>query len=1041
MMTPSIHPGTIAFSYYNQATDAAFQMPSNYLFFLYALFFTTASIACASFVSGALAIGLALLICVVIVLLSFTVRSPNYGATKLRMVALVSTVALAASRGGWSTAVNSAFNSLGASKHLEWLPQWVKGINFTPASTIPELVYSFAVLSVVFYFTRETSSFNSHSASTSSKVIEVPKEEFDAFCWKLRHDLINLDNQSKWDPADYAELEAEVDVRSSHGVVRRKKVLNLQKAIRFDARLQSFLLLGVPGAGKSVALRRLGLYMLEKVNHTKRIPLYVNLREWVPHRIVENGQAKFPFEDLKTFVMESIIKGEESREAFVSQYFDQLWREGRLYFIFDSFDEISEVLDTGQDEKVIDALSELISRFISNDGNSKGILASRIFRRPTKAFQAHKVLEIRPLSESSALEGLSRFAGLSHEKSLELLKQRRDLIPLVRNPFMMVLLGDWIRNHTGLPKNQAQIYESFITKRLEECGAQLTDAGLSTKEVMSLTTDIAWFVFSTASFGLEAPVKDIVTHFNSAKIGFVLEMLRSVGVARVTTGAAPSFAFVHRRFLEYFVTRRLLDDPAKAPILDIPTDSRGRDALVLYAQICEPAEAERIAQLCWNEIKTNFDDESQRMRAIHCLRFLVDAFCFKRDAIQRFGDELHQFIDQHVGSGDNLVFAKICLEATGLLPEIKTAPMLSLALSGGDDWLQETAFKACRYLPRVEKGLQDDIASYLFNIPDLRFWRARKGLLLSLSLSEALKGVYSQARLRVFNLMVSLGAALMLLPIAPKGLAVGGFYAIFCLMVPQGAAEVLMKNNKRKPGDGSNQQQKHKGGSKWLSAGVLERALAVCRYTTVGGLVVFCMTGLVGLLPKPEKGAICIVGWCGFDPLLYQVVCLALAISLLDWIVAYKALCKLLPQLLTLKFWAFAVGVVVLCGASMLVMVFLVNKYADYIGYMNYAYAILVGGILVFGLACAARVWWRQYKDRKLINEFKFSNEITRMEIEHTLSRMLTGSGKMYYVRCLEKNQVKAVGQWPEPFKLSVGQGDAVTALARLEERWLGLDR
>ncbi len=1004
-------------------------MPKNYLFVLYIVFFSAAAVACAFFASGLLAFGLAGFICILIGMLSFVLRSPNYGATKLRMLCLL----LVASRGGLSTTVNSVAGSLVNSQHLAWLPTWVKDILIGAGPSTTELVFWFGLLVVVFYFTRDRSGAANQPASAKD---DFPEEDFkqrrESFCSKLRHDLITLDKQSKWDPDNYADLEAEVEVRSSHGAPRQKKTLNLQKAIQVDEHLSSFLLLGVPGAGKSVALRKLALRMLDKMSANSRIPIYVNLREWTPKRVVENGRVTFQFDDLQAFVTASITKGESTRQAFVNEYFLRLWSAGQLFFIFDSFDEISELLDAGKDEEVVDALSVLISRFISGDGKSKGILASRFFRRPTDSFQALKELEIRPLSEAAAMQGLSRFSSLSRANRLALLRERRDLAPLVRNPFMLALLGDWLRTHTDLPENQAHIYESFIAKRLECREDQLAKAGIGKDEFISLTTKIAWYVFSVSSYGLEAPVAAINTHFRSAKVGVVLNTLRAVGIARVTEGSEQSFAFVHRRFLEYFVTRRLLDDPKRAPIADIPTDSRGRDALVLYAQICELDEAQRIARLCWDEISANFDVEAQRMRAIHCLRFLVDAFCFRREAIQGFGYELHQFVERHVGTGDNLVFAKICLEATGLLPEMKTAPMLSLALSGGDDWLQETAFKACRYLPRVDERLERDIAAYLSSMPDLRFWQAHKGLLLSLSLSEALKSVYLRAQLRVGNLMASFAAAVLLLFVAPKAAAAGGIYAVFVALAPQRWFEKAPKSSEHNPELASDQKAGKPLGVDWATAGSLERALIMFRYMTVGALVLFCLMGLVGLLPVPEQD----IGW-----VLYQASCLGLALMLLDWMATLSGLRNLLPKLLEVKFWLTSVGAVLTCAGLVGGMVWVARKSEGYGSHIDNFLGILMTLMVGFLIVLAVRGWWPEYWDRRQVNGMKVTRTVNRLEIVRVLNELRTNKGRSRYVQHLGQYRVKAVGLWPDGFTLAVGQGQHITELARLEERWLCLDR
>ncbi len=171
----------------------------------------------------------------------------------------------------------------------------------------------------------------------------------------------------------------------------------------------------------------------------------------------------------------------------------------------------------------------------------------------------------------------------------------------------------------------------------------------------------------------------------------------------------------------------LLQTPEEVPTSHIPTDSRGRDALVLYAQLCEPAEAQRLADLCWSEIQQHFADPRQRLRAIHCLRFLIDAFGSRREVILPFEDALSDFVMEHVKTGDSIIpRAKICLEATGILSESRAAPILAVAIVGTDGWLRETAFRACRHLPKMESGLEEGIKKYVMSISDVHFWASRK---------------------------------------------------------------------------------------------------------------------------------------------------------------------------------------------------------------------------------------------------------------------------------------------------------------------------
>ncbi|WP_371870357.1 hypothetical protein, partial [Pseudomonas urethralis] len=52
-----------------------------------------------------------------------------------------------------------------------------------------------------------------------------------------------------------------------------------------------------------------------------------------------------------------------------------------------------------------------------------------------------------------------------------------------------------------------------------------------------------------------------------------------------------------------------------------------------------------------------------------------------------------------------------------------------------------------------------------------------------------------------------------------------------------------------------------------------------------------------------------------------------------------------------------------------------------------------------------------------------------------------TTKGQFLFDQRHGQQRVKAHGQWPEGFTLLVGQVPAMTGLAQLDERWLGLER
>ncbi|MGC4097342.1 MAG: NACHT domain-containing protein [Nitrospira sp.] len=704
---------------------------------------------------------------------------PGYGAMRVRSLTLLGVFGLAGSYSFWSPLINIAAKGIAENPNIRELAPWLTQIDFQDTPSIAVLGFTLLALWIVHYYMADPTIGGNHPKHIDH---EFPEETFPNrlgfFCSALRHHLITTDRETNWSSNYYTDLEADVDIIAKAGDQGKRKVLSLQRAIRQDKTSQTFLILGDPGAGKSVALRRLAIDMLDEVHRSGRVPIYINLREWLPQEgkrsKVWSEQSKPVFQELVTFVIDSIkARGDLSTEDFVDQYFRKMWQAGHLFFIFDSFDEIPELLDANEESWLIEALSGLLSRFISSNPLSRGVLASRHYRRPTSSFLAEKILVIRPLNEERINHGLKRFSEFTQSLLQQLFRDRPDLVPVARNPFLMTLLGEWVKEHRGLPSNPADLYSSYLIGRLNKCERKIAQAGLSVEGVLRGAIEIAWFVFESPTYGLEAPVNVIGEERVTENAFAIIEILEYARIARVTHDESKSFAFVHRRFLEYLVSRRFLEKPGSLPTEHIPTDSRGRDALVLYAQVCDEHSARTLAVRCWTEISANFDKHSTRLRAIHSLRFLIDAFRLRRSSLESFMGEFSEFIRKHVSHGEGLLQAKIALEATALLSPTEAIPSLSVALSGKNSWLQETAFRACRHLPNIETDLQRLVANYVISMPVHEFLENYSSLKFSLSLSESLKQAYNVARIRYYNTVVACAATFTTVVIAPKILLFG----------------------------------------------------------------------------------------------------------------------------------------------------------------------------------------------------------------------------------------------------------------------------
>lgn len=965
---------------------------------------------------------------------------------KIRSLTIVGAFGIAASHNFWAELVNqTAKAALSYPIIMEKAP-WITGLHLEGDASLLLLVFLAFCVWVVFHYLADTSIGGGHPEALNKDFPEPSfAEDLQKFCNALQLHLVGIDMQSNWSPEYYTELEAEVEVTSAGGKSGNRRIVDLQTALRDDHDTQSFLILGDPGAGKSVALRKLAKDMLVEVAKTGRVPIYINLREWLPAGGRERGgwTEQFPptVKQLEEFVVSNLgTRGDAFTEAFLEKYFHKLSQHGRLFFIFDSFDEIPELLDVTEESWLIESLSNVFTRYICTNTAGRGVVASRAFRRPTGDYQAQKTLDIRPMSDVRIIKAMERYPGFSVALRRALFTDRNDLVPIVRNPFLMALLGEWIDDFRTLPLTQAEMYSHYLRKRLGKCQDKLQKHHLTIDEVLSGATDIALFVFHSPAYGLEAPVELIGEETSNPHTAAIMAILRHARIARVTEGDTPSFAFVHRRFLEYMVTTRLLTQPQLAPREHIPTDSRGRDAMVLYAQLCDLPTAEALAIHCWEEVRQNFGTTSTRLRAIHCLRFLTDAYTSRRPAVAGFADELATFIASHVGHRGNLLYAKICLEATGLLSEDQAVPILQLALDGKNSWLQETAFRACRRLPRLRPLLQRAIEEYLISMPIQQFWHHRDSLLLSLSLSEATVGPYRVARLRSYNLIASLASAPLVIIALPAMVMVTAAWRLIAYTT----FAVVSREYKQSRGRSISSVLAIRIPEMFAVTTIFSSdpliqpmRIVLALLTGIASLQIAFVSQFLAIKPKSE------ISW--ILPLLpshtvsLSVIGLIFAIMLMDWHWA-AAIGRLLLKLRVInRTFFFSLGFIAAGVASVWLVRWLLNSQLKWL--VLSVFGLFSAGIavkIIFETARDARFCYRNYQIYKSI---RIGSRMGRPDIAQVLESLQWSRLRLAVVRKLAEQRTTAYGDWPPGFALLIASDSAITELAKLEERWLKLDR
>jgi hypothetical protein len=573
------------------------------------------------------------------------------------------------------------------------------------------------------------------------------------FAGLLTDDLAARDRETNWSHAYFTPLEAEVEVEGSG----RRRLTDLLSALRKFRKSRAYLVLGDPGSGKSVALRQLCRELLKEVSRTHHVPLYVNLREWKADPFWTNQNLPHVADviaSLHQFVKTNVSERLDiAGQIFIRDQFDRLLETGRLFLILDSFDEIGVLLDADERSPIVRLFSDAIGRFLRGSHQGRGILASRVFHRPTDEFPHDSRLEIRSLSDARVqLFIRRRFEKRGHSLLRTLLTTRNDLLSAARNPFTAALLLDYVEHHPGpdpFPPHRAQLHEDYTRQRIRDA-AQLLRREHLAAPLWHLCCHLGHTMLQRAT--LEIPAVEIQKDFPAGTPEDALETLTRCRILRTGRGAEHNISFSHRRFAEFFAATYLLTSETELPLDSIPTDSRWRDTLVIFSEICSDDTARLIANGCWKEIEPYFADSQtasseQRLRAIHCLRFLADAFPQRNGACSDFMDKLTVRLTKTVEESKDILLKKLTVEAAGLIPPLQLPIFLTPARRKSDSWVRETAFHSSRRAETANAPLREAICNYAAVTSDVILLRRGRQLLYILSMSPGLKRVCSYIRI------------------------------------------------------------------------------------------------------------------------------------------------------------------------------------------------------------------------------------------------------------------------------------------------------
>ena len=569
------------------------------------------------------------------------------------------------------------------------------------------------------------------------------QQQLRAYCSRLLSQMYFLDQQTSWTEEYFTPLDAQVDSGSGRSVV--SKVQNLLVAIKPPrwknsriARRRIFLVLGDPGSGKSVALRKLATDLLREINPAGRIPIYVNLKEWTTTDIWTEERPR-TVDNFVQFILGYMKEQSDVlSKKFIDAHFYKLLSGGRFFFILDSFDEIPQVLDSDEHSWIIRELSNILVKFFDSSPQMEGVIGSREFKQPRMPRATHQVLKIIPFSEDKIRDAFSRKQFCDADLVTRMFRERLDLVALSRNPFTAAMIADYMIGERQLPANQGEIFLHYINDRLESSNERMAKRGVSRQDVEEGAVAMAMTMFATPSIGLEATAKDLQANIPGVRVAEIADVLTFARIGRYGPGPEGRFSFIHRRFHEYFLVQGLLAGKAPVEAGAIPTDSRWRDALVLYCALAREEEAVKVAAYCWEYARSLEqadipENSSAYLGSVHCLRFLGEAFRYRREILSWLQKKLAELVLGKTDSNTDMLVAKIAVEAVGLIADRDVERVVQKALRLENPWISETALRACRHLPTIAPETQNRLVNYVLGISTWEFLKRYRELHFSLS--------------------------------------------------------------------------------------------------------------------------------------------------------------------------------------------------------------------------------------------------------------------------------------------------------------------
>jgi hypothetical protein len=561
----------------------------------------------------------------------------------------------------------------------------------------------------------------------------------------LQLEIVAKNHTENWRDQQFTELEAEVEAEGRRwhfwpwqaraNGIRREKSLSL--ALRHSTE-RLILLEGDPGTGKSVALRHVAHALAVRATKahslTSKLPTYVNLKE-----IKRATNEAIDRELIRKFVLISLNRvNDRFVDEFIEQEFDAGLKIGTWVFLFDSFDEIPDVLSSTESDVTIEQYSAAISDFLSGINNCRGVVASRHYRGPQKAgWRTFRILELQPRRQLDLIKrSVIGKPKLAQEIQEDLAVASDDVRVLARNPMLLGLLCEHVKLGYAFPATAHEVLSKYIDYRLARDAPRVAlRFKIASNQLRLVAENCAFSMTADAKIGLsptlaqlKAALVDQAITLSPDRLEDGLSALVYMKLGRFAQPdgsiSEQEFTFSHRRFQEHFATCVVLRNEQSITADQLLTDARWREtavtllqtggatavqALLTHASALVEMTTEQLG-LAGNVDTSKLHTFPWKSAQLHVLRILEAGtlgFVERIPAAMRAGIGA---LLEAASVSDNLLDKKLALEVAGTAPHDVLIGLMRDALSTGSMWLSDVVYQQASRLavpvPQIHRSVR-----------------------------------------------------------------------------------------------------------------------------------------------------------------------------------------------------------------------------------------------------------------------------------------------------------------------------------------------